>query len=124
MAKTEKNDNPKTEKGVFDDATVNGTKFAEEEVNEGKALAAIAYIPFLCFISYLVGKDTNKFVYEHAKLGIILFICEVITLLGAIFWRVAFVLIAIVAVIGIIYAVLGKYWKIPLLGDLSQKLRL
>ncbi|MBN2542873.1 hypothetical protein JXI42_08380 [bacterium] len=99
-------------------------KFTKEEVNEGKALAAIAYIPFLCFVSYLIGKDTNRFVYEHAKIGILLFFAEVLVLICVLVWPAAFIILGIIAIVGIIFAALGNYWKVPLLGDLAEKLRL
>lgn len=93
-----------------------------DDVEEGRALALLAYIPFFCFIPYIQGKKANSFAYEHGKQGVLLFFFEIIALLGALFWKVALFLAAVVAIVGIIYVMRGRLWKIPWIGSLSEKL--
>ncbi|MCK5833394.1 hypothetical protein KAH81_06965 [bacterium] len=93
-----------------------------DEIDEGRGLALLAYIPFLCFIPYIKGKNTNRFAYEHGKQGIILFLFEIVAILGALFWKVALFLAAIVALAGVIYVIQGKLWKIPWIGPLGEKI--
>lgn len=96
--------------------------FTKEEVEEGKPLAVLAYLPFLCFIPYIKARGNNRFAFEHGKQGIILFLFEIIVLVGVLFWRVALFSAAVIALIGMIYALMGKGWRIPLIGSLSGKI--
>lgn len=95
--------------------------FEQDEIEDGKPMAVLSYVPFLCFVSYIHGSN-NRFIREHAKQGIILFIVEIIAVISALFWKAALFLASVAAVAGIIYAIQGKFWKIPLIGHLSDKL--
>ena len=53
------------------------TKFTKKEVDDGKVMAILAYIGILALIPYLAEKN-NKFVICHAKIGMNLFLLEVI----------------------------------------------
>ncbi len=100
-----------------------------QEIEEGKAAAILAYFPFMCFVP-LVKMRHNRFALQHGKQGLILFFIEIIALIfllpkiSDLFW--GFVLIACLGVMlaGILYAVQGREWKIPFLGDLADKLKL
>ena len=92
------------------------------EVEEGKSMAVLAYIPILCFIPFLQGKNANRYAYEHGKQGILLFLFEVMALLGALFWKAALFLAAVASLVGIIYVLQGRFWKVPLIGDLADRI--
>ncbi len=94
----------------------------ESEIEEGKSLAVLAYIPVLCFIPFIQGKGVNRYAYEHGKQGVILFLFEIVALIGALFWKAALFLAAIASLVGIIYVLQGKSWKIPFIGELADKL--
>ncbi|RKZ35106.1 hypothetical protein DRQ33_00465 [bacterium] len=98
--------------------------FSADEIEEGKGLAILAYIPILCFIPFIQGKKTNRFAYEHGKQGVLLFLFEVVALLGALFWKAALFLASVAALVGIIYVLQGKNWKLPVIGDLGDKLEM
>ncbi|MFP4458855.1 MAG: hypothetical protein ACLFSQ_04645 [Candidatus Zixiibacteriota bacterium] len=112
--------------GVSDKYSIEDTfetvDFSKEEVEDGKPLAVLAYLPFLCFIPYIKAKDNNRFAFEHGKQGILLFLFEAIVLVGVLFWKVALFAAAVVALIGMIYALMGKAWRIPFIGSLSGKI--
>ncbi len=93
-----------------------------DEIEEGKGLAILAYIPVLCFIPFLQGKKGNRFAYEHGKQGVVLFLFEVVALLGALFWKAALFLASVAALVGIIYVLQGRNWKIPIIGDLADRI--
>jgi len=93
-----------------------------EEIEEGRAMALLAYVPFLCFIPFLKGRNSNNFVYQHGKQGVLLFLFEIIVLLGAFFWKAALFIAAILAIVGIVYVIQGKKWSIPWIGSLAQYL--
>ncbi len=116
---------------IFDDFVPKGEKskagaetpeLERDEVEEGKALAVLAYIPILCFIPYFQGRN-NKFVFEHAKQGIILFLFEVIALLGALFWKAALFLAAVASLVGVVIVLQGRLWRIPFIGVLAERLQ-
>jgi uncharacterized membrane protein len=100
-----------------------------EEIEEGKPAAILAYFPFMCFVP-LVKMKHNRFALQHGKQGLILFFIEIVALMfllpkiSDLFW--GFVIIACLGVMiaGILYAVQGKEWRIPFIGDLADKLKL
>lgn len=77
---------------------------SQQEINDGKAFAILAYIGILVLIPIFAAKD-NKFARFHANQGLLLFIAEVIYV---IFYQI------------VTYFVLafawGLYWLLPILG--------
>ena len=54
-----------------------GEKFTKKEIEDGKVMGILAYLGILALIPYLAEKN-NKFVVYHAKIGMNLFLIEVI----------------------------------------------
>ena len=112
------------------------TDFDQKDIEENKVLAAISYLSILVLIPLLVKKD-SRFVREHAKQGLVLFIAEIVLwivdlifawipvlgLIVSILVRIGFVAIGIVSLMGFIYALMGKFWKIPVIYDWAQNLK-
>ena len=100
-----------------------------QEIEEGKAAAILAYVPFMCFVP-LIKMKQNRFALQHGKQGLILFLIEIIALIfllpkiSDLFWGFVIIASLAVAVTGILYAVQGREWKIPFVGDLADKLKL
>lgn len=98
---------------------------ASDEIEKGKGLAWLSYLWILWLVPLLAMKD-NEFCKFHVKQGIILSILAIaiwvigwIPFLG---WFIAFIVyvyIIVMMIMGIINAANGKYWKMPLLGDLA-----
>lgn len=88
-------------------------------------LAALSYIWILCLIPLLSSKD--EFVKFHARQGFVLFIIEVALVLVAwipvIGW-VLFLIVAIIALVGIIKALNGEKWEIPYIGQWAKKIKI
>jgi len=91
--------------------------------------AIISYIGPLCLIPYL-NKDKDEFVQFHARQGLVLFICEVIT--WAIAWILPFLwtlmnLLSLVwlvfAVIGILNVVHKEKKELPIIGSFAGKIK-
>ena len=99
------------------------------EIEEGKAAAILAYIPFMCFVP-LVKMRHNQFALRHGKQGLILFVIEIVALIfllpkiSELFWGFVIVACLAAAIVGGLYAVQGREWKIPFLGDLADKLKI
>ena len=99
-----------------------------KEIQEGKVFAVIAYLWILCLVPLLLKKE-NKFALFHAKQGLVLFICEIalwligiIPILGWLISILGSLACGILALVGIIQALMGNYWKMPLLGDYAEKI--
>jgi len=98
----------------------------EKDIEDNKLIAALSYLGILVLIPLLAKKE-SKFAQFHAKQGLVflgIFILGMfvfwIPLIGWILWlaTVVFDLIAFVQ------ALMGKYWKVPLVGDLAKKINL
>jgi fumarate reductase subunit D len=101
----------------------------KEMIEEGKAAAILGYVPFMCFVPLIKMKD-NPFAVKHGKQGLILFVIEIIAVIfllpkiSDLFWGMVIVLCLASAVSGIYFAVQGKDWKIPFIGDLADKIKI
>jgi len=98
-------------------------------IEEGKAAAMLGYIPFMCFVPLIKMRD-NPFAFRHGKQGLILFIIEIIAVIfllpkiGDLVWTVVLVLCLAAAVAGIVLSLQGQDWKIPIIGDWADKLKI
>ena len=98
----------------------------QKDIEENKTIAALGYVWILCLVP-LILKRKSPFAQFHAKQGLILFIVEVIG--SFIFWIpvigwALFLIVGILAIIGIVQALDGKYWQMPILGKFVGKLNL
>jgi len=116
MDEYQKTENKKEETLVFD----------SKDVQENKGVAALSYL-FILFLVPLLTKRNSKFAQMHAKQGLILCIIEII---ASFFYWIPFLgwflslVIAVVAIYGIIQALSGKYWPIPLIGTYAEKIKI
>jgi len=92
-----------------------------DEIEEGRAAAILAYVPFGCFIALVRFRD-NPFAMRHGKQGLMLTFLEVlaglflIPRLSEYFWvTVVFACLAS-AVTGIYNALQGREWTVPIVG--------
>jgi uncharacterized membrane protein len=96
----------------------------DKDVQDNKLLAALSYLWILSVVMLLVKKD-SKFVQFHAKQGLVLFLASiVVSFIPFLGWFLLNPIVGIVALIGLIQALMGKYWKIPLVSDLAEKINL
>ena len=110
---------------------------ADKTIEEGKIWAFFAYWGLL-FLLPLLGKKDNKFALFHGKQGMVLCIAIVAVLIvftilslipyvGVLFMIVewlAVIVLGVFAIIGMINAITGKYWKMPILGDMAEKINI
>jgi uncharacterized membrane protein len=99
-----------------------------EAVQEGKIWAVLAYLGILCLLPLLLKKD-NKFALYHAKQGLVLFIGELIALfiniipvIGQLVYLILILVFGIYSIIGIIQALMGKYWKAPIISKWAENI--
>ena len=99
----------------------------DKVVEEGKIFAVIGYLGILCLAPLLLKKE-NKFALFHGKQGLVLFLGEVasgiISVVPFIGWLVGFLgflVLGILSLVGIIQALMGSYWKMPVVSDIADK---
>lgn len=100
------------------------------EIDINRGMAVISYLFCLCLIPLLL-KSKDKFVYHHAKQGLVLFIFEIIIivvgLLPLIGWLVSFlglIFAVLMSIMGILNALAGRMWEMPVLGKYKGKIDL
>jgi len=118
----------------------------EEQIKDGKSIAWLSYLGIFFLIPLLAHKD-NPFSKYHARQGMVLFFAYVAIgilwgILGAIAAAIAmatygggaicalflwiimvivFMGLGVLAIIGIIQAATGKFWKVPIFGGIAEK---
>ncbi len=110
-----------------------------QEVESGKLLAAVAYLPGLCFIG-LFGAPGNRYVGFHSRQGLLVFLLEVVAwiavaiyesslgripllgfLVGAVIRFVLGFGFLAVTLYGVVKGATGEMARIPYLGDAIEK---
>lgn len=94
----------------------------KNDVLDNKVTAALSYISIL-FIVPLFLKRNSKFCQFHGKQGLIIFIMELLGFVPVIGW-ILFCLALLLSIVGVLRALDGKYWKLPILGAYAEKIDL
>jgi len=120
-----------------------------KEIEEGKTIAWLGYLGILCLIPLLAYKD-NKFAKFHGKQGLIFFIAYMVIFI--VLWILAFIfrfafgaisrvggvfgilfgiligllwlVVFVFSIIGIIKSLQGEYWKMPIIGNYVEKVKM
>ncbi len=101
-------------------------KFSKEDVEKNKVIAALGYV-WILFLIPLLGKKESPFCQHHGKQGLVLFLVEIVATfivwIPVIGWLFGLILL-VVAIIGILKALAGEYWEIPIVGQYAKKINL
>ena len=103
----------------------------EKYINEGKSVAWLSYLGILVIIPILLQKE-NPYTKFHIKQGLVLLVASIvwivaswilafIPILGTIIALLGWLVLVILAIIGIVNALQGKEAKLPFLGDYGDK---
>jgi uncharacterized membrane protein len=103
-------------------------KARKKDIDEGKSLAWLSYFGIFLLIPLLLNPE-NTFCKHHVKQGIVILalwiVVGILSPFIEILDTVAFLILAVIGVMGIIHAISGNYWKAPLgLYQLSQKINI
>lgn len=108
----------------------NQTQTAPNDVEDNKAIAAIGYLGVLCLIPLLLKKD-SPFAQHHGKQGLVVLIAwvliwvgNIIPILGQIVWVLGSLVLLMLIILGIINAMNGKFWEMPVLGKYAKEIKL
>jgi uncharacterized membrane protein len=96
-------------------------------VDEDRIYAFLSYLPIFCIIS-LTRKQENKFVQEHARQGVALFLCEFVAFLATIVFPSLLILslfvFGILSLWGMLKSLKGERVVLPVMYSLSQRISL
>lgn len=102
----------------------------DPEIQDAKFFAAIGYLSILCFVPLFLKKK-NKFAQFHGKQALVLFILEiaasilkVVPALGDLVFTVGFVVFGILSLVGVVKVLMGEYWEMPVIYDISNRISL
>lgn len=94
----------------------------EKDIQENKLWALLGYLGILCLIPLLARKN-SKFAQFHAKQGLIMLIGEFFVWIPVVGWILGIVLF-IFWIMAIINVFSGKMQKLPIIGDLAEKINI
>lgn len=95
----------------------------KELTNDSKLFAALSYLWLLSVVLLVLKKD-DEFVKFHAKQGTVIFIASVILWFIPILGWMMQIAALIAAIIGFLKAYSGEKYKMPVVGDLAEKINL
>jgi uncharacterized membrane protein len=126
--KDEKEDTSNNIPGI-DDSKDQPPKIAELDHDRGVIAAILSYIPFLCLIPLIQMRD-NEQARFHSRQGLVLFLIELlaglflIPGLSSLIWKTVLIISLGASVAGIMFGVQGKMYRLPIISDISDKLKL
>ena len=98
--------------------------------DDNKVFAVLSYLGLLSLIPLLLKKN-DEYVQFHARQGFVLAIAEIaacflniIPFIGPIFWMILGFVFVIVSIVGIMKALEGERWEIPVLGEYAKKIKI
>lgn len=92
------------------------------DVEKNMTTAALSYAWILCLIP-LLGKKKSKFSQFHARQGLVLLGLSIFTIVPF-FGQLLMLAIIAISVTGIVKALNGEWWKIPVIYDWSKKINI
>ena len=97
-------------------------KTEDKDTQENKVLALLSYLGVLVIIPLLLKKD-SPFVQFHAKQGLVLLVGWVISWFPVLGWIVG-IIVFVLSVMGIINVLDGEKKRLPIVGELAEKINL
>jgi uncharacterized membrane protein len=101
-----------------------------QNIDDDKLIAAIGYLGILCLIPLLAKKD-SAYAQHHGKQGLVLLIAwvilmfiNIIPILGQILWMLGAIGLVVLLIMGVINALNGNMWEMPLLGKYAKQIKL
>lgn len=108
----------------------NQTPQDQKDIEQNKAIAFLSYLSIL-FLIPLLAKPESKFCIHHAKNGLVLFIASLIVgivmivpFIGWLIGIVGSIVLFVYAIVGIVKALKGEHWDMPLFGQYTKHFNL
>lgn len=110
--------------------TKTASSMSKKDVEDNKLIAAVGYLGVLCLIPLLVRKN-SPYAQHHGRQGLVilvtwllLWIGNIIPVLGQIVWVVGSLALLILIILGMVNALNGKIWDMPVLGQYAKQIKL
>ncbi len=106
-----------------------GAERTAYDKDRGVIAAILAYIPFLCLIPLIQMRD-NEQARFHSRQGFLLFLIELLAVLflipgiSGMVWKAVLILALGAAVAGIVFGIQGKKYRLPIIGDFAEKMKI
>lgn len=101
-----------------------------KDVQDNKVIAAIGYVGVLCLIPLLAKKE-SPYAQFHGKQGlvilvawVILWVIGLVPILGWIVWAIGSIALFVLMVMGIVHALKGEMWELPVIGTYAKQIKL
>jgi len=105
-------------------------KVQETPKSDENVYAILSYLSVLCLIPILMKKD-DEFVRFHSRQGLMLFTLEIglmiiniIPFLGQLIYLFGMLACGIISIIGVVQVLQGNKWKIPVVGEWAEKIKI
>ena len=95
----------------------------EVKKSDSNLMGALAYLWILSVVMLLVKKD-DPFVKFHARQGLILFLAGIVLSFIPVIGWILNLVILVFDIMGFVNAIGGKQVKLPLVGDLAEKINI
>jgi uncharacterized membrane protein len=100
------------------------------DTEDNKLLAAIGYLGILCLIPLLAKRD-SAFCQFHGKQGLVIFIVwivlsfvNILPFIGQMIWMLGSLALVVLVIMGMIHALNGEEWELPVLGQYAKQIKL
>jgi uncharacterized membrane protein len=97
------------------------------DIDERRIMASLAYLGVLVFVPLIMRRD-DPFITWHVKQGLVILGGLILALLAAL-WsprlgNALFLLLLVVDIVALVQTLVGRRWKIPVIGNLAEKFRI
>jgi len=100
------------------------------DLQDDRLISAIGYLGILCLLPLLLKKD-SAFAQHHGKQGLVILIAwlalwvgNIIPILGQIVWTLGTIALLVLIILGMVNALQGKMWDLPILGKYAKQIKL
>ncbi|MBU1083705.1 MAG: hypothetical protein ABIG55_04095 [Candidatus Omnitrophota bacterium] len=106
-------------------------KKEKDAVGSEKSLyGALSYVSIFCLVPIFMKKE-DEFIRFHARQGLMLFLLEVgiwivsvLPLFGGIIHTLGMLICGVVSLTAIVQVLMGKKWKIPVIGEWAENIKI
>ncbi len=90
--------------------------------SDSNLMAALSYLWIISIVMLIVKKD-DAYVLFHARQGLVLFIASWLSWIPIIGWLLGIIVVLFV-IWGFIKALSGEKYKLPIVGDIAEKIKI
>jgi uncharacterized membrane protein len=122
----ETNEKKEEGSGVSQSAAPTSEAPKDKDVEENKLVAALSYLGVLVAVPLFLKRE-SPYCQFHAKQGLALLIVWIVG--SVVFWFpligwAAALVVLVLNIIGLVKALQGEKWEMPIIGDLAKKINI